>query len=280
MDLHNTTFSQGLEAGLTHSGWLVGPTTDPSLQEAAHASHFLSQEKVEELTTLVTCGPLFAGLSPSDDLQSFLANRLHLLMDVNGSPEYELTWSAWDIGLGSRICALRASARRISGQDCGGWPTPTSNQSQAVSDDAMHKEVHRQIERGQESLLTKAYYAGWPTPRTPTGGAESAQRKQELGRTQSGGGDLQATAQMAGWGTPTSRDGKDGQAGEWLANPANNPDGTERNRFDLLPRQALITGVENTSHALTAKRGALSPVLSGWLMGYPVDWLECFLSKE
>lgn len=30
----------------------------------------------------------------------------------------------------------------------------------------------------------------WPTPRTPTGGAESAERKQELGRTESGGGDL------------------------------------------------------------------------------------------
>lgn len=32
----------------------------------------------------------------------------------------------------------------------------------------------------------------WRTPRTITGGAESAERKQELGRTESGGGDLQA----------------------------------------------------------------------------------------
>ena len=36
--------------------------------------------------------------------------------------------------------------------------------------------------------------AGWPTARTVTGGAESAERKQELGRTESGGGDLQAVA--------------------------------------------------------------------------------------
>ena len=34
--------------------------------------------------------------------------------------------------------------------------------------------------------------AQWATPRTITGGAESAERKQELGRTESGGGDLQA----------------------------------------------------------------------------------------
>ena len=44
--------------------------------------------------------------------------------------------------------------------------------------------------------------SSWPTPRTITGGAESAERKQELGRTQSGGGDLQAKAQE--WPTPNA----------------------------------------------------------------------------
>jgi hypothetical protein len=44
----------------------------------------------------------------------------------------------------------------------------------------------------------------WPTPRTITGGAESAERKQELGRTESGGGDLQAAAKQ--WPTPTASD--------------------------------------------------------------------------
>jgi hypothetical protein len=34
----------------------------------------------------------------------------------------------------------------------------------------------------------------WATPRTPTGGPESAQRKQELGRKTSGGGDLASQA--------------------------------------------------------------------------------------
>lgn len=42
----------------------------------------------------------------------------------------------------------------------------------------------------------------WPTPRTPTGGPESAERKKELGRLEAGGGDLQAAAEQ--WGTPTA----------------------------------------------------------------------------
>ncbi len=40
----------------------------------------------------------------------------------------------------------------------------------------------------------------WPTPRTITGGPESAERKQELGRTESGGGDLQSRVN-----TPTGK---------------------------------------------------------------------------
>lgn len=42
----------------------------------------------------------------------------------------------------------------------------------------------------------------WPTPRTPSGGPESAERKVELGRKNSGGGDLQSAAEM--WSTPRS----------------------------------------------------------------------------
>lgn len=42
----------------------------------------------------------------------------------------------------------------------------------------------------------------WPTPRTITGGAESAERKKELGRKDSGGGDLQAATQA--WQTPSA----------------------------------------------------------------------------
>lgn len=52
----------------------------------------------------------------------------------------------------------------------------------------------------------------WPTPRTVTGGAESAERKKELGREKSGGGDLQAAAQ--GWPTPRTTDVQSGRGCE------------------------------------------------------------------
>lgn len=42
----------------------------------------------------------------------------------------------------------------------------------------------------------------WPGPRTITGGGESAARKQELGREESGGSDLQAFAEM--WSSPSA----------------------------------------------------------------------------
>ncbi len=44
----------------------------------------------------------------------------------------------------------------------------------------------------------------WPTPRTITGGAESSERKQELGRMESGGGDLQSAVET--WPTPCKSD--------------------------------------------------------------------------
>ena len=43
----------------------------------------------------------------------------------------------------------------------------------------------------------------WNTPRTLTGGGESMQRKHELGRTASGGGDLQEQSEQQ-WQTPAT----------------------------------------------------------------------------
>ena len=43
----------------------------------------------------------------------------------------------------------------------------------------------------------------WATPRTITGGGESLERKQQLGRTESGGGDLQAQSEQQ-WQTPAT----------------------------------------------------------------------------
>jgi hypothetical protein len=119
-----------------------------------------------------TSGPNLPASSVSTALQSSL-ERLRARLAEAGSPLYGLIWKDWAMVSGPQICALRASAPRTSAKGSGG-------------------EV----------------FTGWPTPRTVTGGAESAERKQELGRTASGGGDLQAAALSAGWPTPKVSDFK------------------------------------------------------------------------
>ena len=126
LDLSSATFSQALEAGLTHCNWLAGPQIGQSGQEGALASHSVVPEKVKGLMMSATYGPLFGGSSPSEDLQSCLESRLRRRMDVNGSPEYALTWKYWDMQSGPRICRLQASARRTKGTGYSGWRTPVA----------------------------------------------------------------------------------------------------------------------------------------------------------
>jgi hypothetical protein len=89
--------------------------------------------------------------------------------------------------VGGRICALRARARKAKDGFCVGVPFISSEPS-------------------SEPPTSGSVFTGWPTPRTPTGGPESAERKKELGRKNSGGGDLQAVALMAGWPSPRASD--------------------------------------------------------------------------
>jgi hypothetical protein len=73
------------------------------------------------------------------------------------------------------------------------WQTPD------VGSTAGGRTARGQSEAHRASLQRQTNH--WATPRTPTGGPESAQRKQELGRTTSGGGDLASQA-MTQWGSP------------------------------------------------------------------------------
>lgn len=96
-------------------------------QDHAPVNHFPAQVNDKEKRTNGTFGQSSTGSSPSAILQLSLENRLQARLDVNGSPEYALTWKRWDMPSGPPICALRASARRISDKDYTGWPTPTED---------------------------------------------------------------------------------------------------------------------------------------------------------
>lgn len=79
-------------------------------------------------------------------------------------------------------------------QQARSWPTPnTAPDAKQLGSN----QVNSPPSLGEAAKL-------WATPRTITGGGESAERKKELGREDSGGGDLQA--QVEKWPTPQSHD--------------------------------------------------------------------------
>jgi hypothetical protein len=179
------------------------------------ASSYAEYAATHGLPISATSGPKFGGSFETPARHALWESRLRQQTDALGSTLYALQWKSWPMTLGESIPALRASARPISDPAC----------------------------------------IGWPTPRTPTGGAESAERKKELGRTDSGGGDLQAAALVCGWATPSSRDWKDTPG---MATHATNPDGSERVRLDQLPRQANLAGWPTATATDAEKRGTIT----------------------
>ena len=142
--------------------------TGQSGQEAVHVSRFRAQDNERAMPTNDTSGPLFTASSPSADLQLSLANRLQARMDVNGSPLYALTWGIWDMPAGVPICRLRASGRRTSDSDCGGWPTPNSRENGGGDYTDPNKALKRKEHRHQLNLSEAALLAGWPSPMAGT----------------------------------------------------------------------------------------------------------------
>ena len=176
-------FSQGSEDGPSLSSWLDSQSPSPSGPDPVPVSRSPSRARGRARKTSGTSGLNSSGSSESAALQSSLESRLRARMAATGSLEYVLTWKGWDMRSGGRICALRARARKAKDGFCVGVPFISNEPS-------------------SEPPTSGSAFTGWPTPRTPTGGPESAERKKELGRKDSGGGDLQAVALMAGWPTP------------------------------------------------------------------------------
>ena len=159
--------------------------------------------------------PSFYGLIAEADLQRSLESKLRRSLDVNGSPEFALIWKAVDMPSGPQIYRLRASARRTSGKDYGGWPTTSANDHMPQSPLPEHLNAYM----GQPSPRMKE--AGWPTPRTSdvASGRTLNERGQRTSKSSDlvFGANLADMAKTAGWPTPvTKKSGESGRMTEYL----------------------------------------------------------------
>ena len=189
-DIRNATFSLESEAGPTHSDLPAGPMINKSGPVHVPVSRFRARDSEKAMPTNDTSGLLFATLSPSADLQSALANRLHQRMDVNGSLEYALTWKEWDMPAGPPICALRARAHPISDKGYSGWPTTSASDQMPQSPLPEHLNAYM----GQPSPRMKLEVSGWPTP-TVSSGDQTAKNPTPK---QTGGDTLGGVAKLSG----------------------------------------------------------------------------------
>lgn len=239
--LRNVTFSQALEAGLTHLGSLVGQTTNQSGLEVALASHSVKPEMAQDLTTRGTFGPLFAGSSPSADLQQFLESKLRATLVESGSMEYALTWKQWDMLSGVPICALRASALPTEDSACGGWRTPTHGDGVR----GIHTKASKR--QGDYALTNQALLTGWPTPLSRDHKSDLPPEKRKSGKPLSSVALLTKKEESK---VKTSTMQKKGMA-HYCGMKASGIDAETENRGEL----------------------RLNPGFSLWLMGYPDEWL-------
>jgi hypothetical protein len=206
VQLLESTSSLGSGAGSTPSPSPAGPQIGLFGPGAAPASPSPQPGSRKRKPTSDISGPSFDASSPSAVLQQSLENRLRLALDVNGSPEYALTWKHWDMRSGPPICALRAAGRRTSGNGCTGWPTPISNDELGSTHCYGKKK-----DDGSRPIFLKlpgaAQLSGWPTPNAipeSRGGLQTDPEKALARRAQGHMLNLDDAVTLAGGATPGS----------------------------------------------------------------------------
>jgi len=201
----------------------AGLTTGRSGREVAPAPASQPRAKAKGLKTLATSGLNGKDSSASAALQSSLESRLVPRLDTAGSTLFKLTWKQRITPLGRRYLAHVASVPRTSGNGFTSWPTPNGDDA----DNATRASGEFQ------SLTRTSLLSAWSTPRAED--AESAGMRLSRGVADT----LTAQSSLTAWTTPNARDWKDTPG---MAETGTNPDGSERTRRDVLPRQANLAG--------------------------------------
>jgi len=269
LDTGNAISLLGLAGGPTRSGSQVGPTNAPSGPAPARVSRFRALDSERAMPTNDTSGPLFTALSPSARLQSSLENRLRARMDVNGSPEFALTWKYWDMPSGPPICALRASERRTSAKGFIGWPTPNvPNGGRSIAHAQMKGKTAthngKKVQVGLEAAAKMVRLVGWDTPTAPvkTNGHQAGNNRYVTNTVRA----------LKGWATPRARDHKNN--GVSIARAARGV----ADSLDLQSKLVCRSGTAPPSPLSARMDGAafpLNPMHSLWLMGYGPEWESC-----
>ena len=304
------------------------------------ASHSASQASDKELTTRDTSGPRFsASLAKwdpsscswrmSQDTFDWASTECSVILPKSGSTRsgrlYERPMSephtegsessSWPTAVvgDSKSCGAAAYSTE-SGRHSGTtltdsirqWPTPRALDGEITeSPETWGKRKEKKASQGINLHLSlQVASRQWPTPRTITGGPESAERKKELGRTASGGGDLQSEAAKSP--TPNACISQDGEDPEnWLARrELIKAKGINGNGMGMPITIASVIWATPTArdwkdgadpsdktptNALLGRQaprvtGAASPNTSGlrlnpnfveWLMGFPEGWTVC-----
>jgi hypothetical protein len=243
--------------------------------------------------TPATSGRTSGGLSTGRDRVSSFSktSQVSLLFDNETddrlTPWCESSWNDWVTQLRAVSLQRRKLARLINGNGCSSsdWPTPSADGSAGESDPDLirlgAKLVNSRTGRVlQTNLATEVGL--WPTPQASD---DQRDRQSDEGvlkwsQREQASSELAVTARL--WATPSSRDHKDTDG---MATTGTNPDGSERERLDQLPRQVFQFGlpapqtpqpgptssVDTPTSPRPSKR-RLNPRFVEWLMGWPLGW--------